>query len=155
MHAEKLTETVLHLNLGHFVGDFLFCAVLFYIISPLWWDNYRTSEAPSPGLEAEGQTPKLLRLKLYCIWTWWFIFIFIFYLFIFLSFIYLFYFQSSLWLCNAFSAYSWLVHCLSLFISLKLFCFFVLFFSTSLFVFSFSFNFFAFHPLSPFHAKYH
>jgi hypothetical protein len=31
LHAEKLTETVLHLNLGHFVGFFflLFCAVLF------------------------------------------------------------------------------------------------------------------------------
>jgi hypothetical protein len=24
LHAEKLTETVLHLNLGYFVGDFLF-----------------------------------------------------------------------------------------------------------------------------------
>jgi hypothetical protein len=31
LHAEKLTETVLHLNLGHFVGSFfLFCVVLFY-----------------------------------------------------------------------------------------------------------------------------
>jgi hypothetical protein len=31
LHAEKLTETVLHLNLGHFVGFFFFggCAVLF------------------------------------------------------------------------------------------------------------------------------
>jgi hypothetical protein len=29
LHAEKLTETVLHLNLEHFVGSFLFCAVLF------------------------------------------------------------------------------------------------------------------------------
>jgi hypothetical protein len=49
---------------------FLLCAVLFYFVFPLWWDNYRTTtEAPSPGLEAEG-TPKLLRLKLYCIWTW-------------------------------------------------------------------------------------
>jgi hypothetical protein len=26
-----------------------------------------TSEAPSPGLKAEGRTPKLLRLKLHCI----------------------------------------------------------------------------------------
>jgi hypothetical protein len=38
---------------------------------------------------------------------------------------------------------------------LKFFCFFVLFFSTCLFIFPFSFNFFAFHPLSPFHSKYH
>jgi hypothetical protein len=30
LHAEKLTETILHLNLGHLVGFFLFCAVLFY-----------------------------------------------------------------------------------------------------------------------------
>jgi hypothetical protein len=62
----------LHLNLGHFVGFFdFFCAVLLYFMHPLWWDNYRTTpEAPSPGLEAEGQTPKLLRLKLHCIWTW-------------------------------------------------------------------------------------
>jgi hypothetical protein len=35
LHAEKLTETVLHLNLGHFVG-FSFCAVLFYFMRPLW-----------------------------------------------------------------------------------------------------------------------
>jgi hypothetical protein len=31
LHAEKLTETVLHLNMGHFVGFFvLFCFVLFF-----------------------------------------------------------------------------------------------------------------------------
>jgi hypothetical protein len=36
LHAEKLTETALHLNLGHFVGFFvLFCAVFFYFIFPL------------------------------------------------------------------------------------------------------------------------
>jgi hypothetical protein len=60
-------------ELGTLCGFFLvlFCAVLFYFIFPLWRDNYRTtSEAPSPGLEAEGRTPKLLRLKLHCIWTW-------------------------------------------------------------------------------------
>jgi hypothetical protein len=56
LHAEKLTETILHLNLGHFVGGFL-CAVLFYFMRPLWWENYRTtSEAPSPGLETETDT---------------------------------------------------------------------------------------------------
>jgi hypothetical protein len=50
---------------------FLFCVILFYFIFPLWWDNHRTtSGAPSPGLETEEWTPKLLRLKLYCIWTW-------------------------------------------------------------------------------------
>jgi hypothetical protein len=40
MHAEKVIETVLHLNLGHFVGFFLcvcvlFCFVLFLIFFPL------------------------------------------------------------------------------------------------------------------------
>jgi hypothetical protein len=59
----------LHLNLGHFVGFFC-CCFGFLVFFPLWWDNDRTtSETPSPGLEAEGLTPKLLRLKLYCIWT--------------------------------------------------------------------------------------
>jgi hypothetical protein len=36
LHAEKLSETVLHLNLGHFVSFVLFfCAVLFYFMRPL------------------------------------------------------------------------------------------------------------------------
>jgi hypothetical protein len=37
LHAEKLTETVLHLNLGHLVG-FCFvrvCVVLFYFMHPI------------------------------------------------------------------------------------------------------------------------
>jgi hypothetical protein len=124
------------------------CAVLFHFMSPLWWDNYRTtSEAPSPGLQAEGWTPKLLRLKFHCIWTWrllFFIFHFLFcfilfFIHFFLSFTYflifiliftlfIFYFQSSFCLSNAFSAYGWLVHCFSLFIALKLFCLFLCFF---------------------------
>jgi hypothetical protein len=52
----------------------------FLFLFPLRWDNDRTtSETPSPGLEAEGLTPKLLRLKLYCIWTWRFILFILFY----------------------------------------------------------------------------
>jgi hypothetical protein len=40
LHAEKLTETVLHLNLGHFVGFFLFwgvflCSFVLLYASPL------------------------------------------------------------------------------------------------------------------------
>jgi hypothetical protein len=38
LHAEKSTETALHLNMGHFVGYcffFLFCTVLFYFMLPL------------------------------------------------------------------------------------------------------------------------
>jgi hypothetical protein len=62
----------------------LFCAVLFYFgfssLFTLWWDNHRTtSEALSAGLEAEGWTPKLLRLKVYCIWTWRFFFMYIYF----------------------------------------------------------------------------
>jgi hypothetical protein len=35
VHAEKFTETVLHLNLGHLVGFFsLFCVVLVYFLFP-------------------------------------------------------------------------------------------------------------------------
>jgi hypothetical protein len=79
---------------------------------------------------------------------------FIYLLFIIYLFIY-FYFQSSLCLSNAFSACGWLVHCLSLFISLKLFLFVCFVSSTCLFVFPFSFNFLAFQRLSPFHSKYH
>jgi hypothetical protein len=122
------------LNWGHFVVVFLvlFCFSLVWFglaFFPLWWDNSRTaSETPSPGLKAEGLTPKLFRLKLYCIWTWRFL-IFFYLIFIFLI---LFFSQSSLCLSNAWSAYCWLVHSFSLFISLKLlfvcfgfFCLFV------------------------------
>jgi hypothetical protein len=162
---------------------FVLCSFVLFYFSPLR-DNYRTtSEAPSPGLQAEGWTTKLLRIKLHWIWTWRISFIFILFIYsfstphfsfcfilytffsfhlpIFYFYSYLnsssFYFQSSLCLSNAFSGYGWLVHCISLFISLKLFLFLSLFcfFSTCLFVFPVSFNFFAFLPLSPFHSKYH
>jgi hypothetical protein len=147
---------------GFFV---LFCAVFFYFgfssLFPLGWDNHRTmSEAPSPGLEAEDDPQnykdwnivafELEDLYIFIFIYLFFIFIFIFYFFFFL---FIFNFQSSLCLSNAFSAYGWLVHCLSLFIFLSFL--FVLFFSTCILVFPFSFNFFAFHPLSPFHSKYH
>jgi hypothetical protein len=129
----------------------------FFSFFPLWWDNDKTtSETPSPGLEAEGRTPKLLRLKLYCIWTWRFFLYFILFSFIYFYLFILLNFQSSLCLSNACSAYRWLVHYLSLFISLKLFrLFFVLFFLLVYLFFPFFFNFFAFHLLSPFHSKYH
>jgi hypothetical protein len=118
-------------------------------------------------------TPKLLRLKLHCIWTWRVFFLFSFCFILFYIYIYnffhllifyfyshlysfYFYFEFSLCLSNAISAYGWLVHCLSLFISLKHFLFVSLFFfSTWLFLLPSSFNFFAFHPLSLFHSKYH
>jgi hypothetical protein len=146
--AEKLTEAVLHLNLGHLWRFLVLCCFVWFGFFPLMrqWQNY--FETPSPGLEAEGLTPKLLRLKLYCIWTLRFFFIYLFFSYYF--------FQSCLCLSNACSAYCWLVHYLSLFMSLKLFHLFACFvFSTCLFVFPFFFNFFTFHLLSPFHSKYH
>jgi hypothetical protein len=56
LHVEKLTETVLHLNLGHFVVFFKFCVVLLglFFFSPLMRHDRTTAETPSPGLEAEG-----------------------------------------------------------------------------------------------------
>jgi hypothetical protein len=124
------------------LGGF-FCAVLFYFMCPLWWDNYKTtSEAQSPGLEAEMDTKIIktetslhLNLEVYFLFSIFhfvlfyfiYIYIFFFHLLIFLFLFISFYFQSSLRLSNAFSAYDWLVHCLSLFISLKLFSFVPLF----------------------------
>jgi hypothetical protein len=74
LHAEGLTEPVLHLNLEYFVffcfALFYFLFVLFLFYSPLIDNDRTTSETLSPGLEAEGLTPKLLRWKLYCILTW-------------------------------------------------------------------------------------
>jgi hypothetical protein len=122
-HAEKLTETVLHLNLGHFVGfwfSYFFCFLgVFLVFFPFDEKNNRTtSVTPSPGLEAEGLTPKLLRLKLYCIWTWRFFNLILLY----------FIFQSSLCLSNACLAYYWLVYYLPIyifetFLFICLFCF--------------------------------
>jgi hypothetical protein len=95
---------------------------------PFWWDNDRTtSQTPSPVLEAEDLTSKLLRLKHYCIWTWRFFYFFIFYFYYYFYFLFYFVSQSTLYLSNACSAYCWLVHYISLFIPLKHFClFFVL-----------------------------
>jgi hypothetical protein len=81
LHVEGLTETVLHLNFGYFVlFCFVFLFVLLFVFSPLIRHDKTTSEKPSPGLQAEGLTPKLLRLKLYCIELGDFCFFFIVYL---------------------------------------------------------------------------
>jgi hypothetical protein len=67
LDAEGLTETVLHLNLGFISFDVLwflvFCLFVCFVFSLLMrqWQNI------TPGLEDEGLTPKLLRLKFYCI----------------------------------------------------------------------------------------
>jgi hypothetical protein len=107
LHAEKLTETVLHLNLGHLVGLCVcvcVCVVFFNFICPLWWDNYRTtSEAPSPGLETDTDTQIIktetsLHLNSEVLWFFGFLrffkfsifhfILFYFYIQIFLSFTY-------------------------------------------------------------------
>jgi hypothetical protein len=49
LHAEKLTETVLHLNLGHFVVVFF----VFVFVFPFDEKDRTTSETPSPALEAK------------------------------------------------------------------------------------------------------
>jgi hypothetical protein len=76
----------------------------------------------------------------------------IFILFYLFYFIYFYFFNPLLCLYNACLDYCWLVHYLSLFISLTRFC---LFCFVCLFVFPFFFIFFAFPLLSPFHSKNH
>jgi hypothetical protein len=44
LHAEKLTETVLHLNLGHFVGFLFACFVWFYSILFFPFDETTTEQ---------------------------------------------------------------------------------------------------------------
>jgi hypothetical protein len=119
LHAEKLTEIVLHLNLGHFVV-FFFCFVLFWFFgyfSPLMrqWQNYfwdTISKIGGWGTNTKIiNTETLLNLNLEIFFSFIYFFIFIF-------------FQSSICLSNACSAYCWLVHYLFLVISLKIFCLF-------------------------------
>jgi hypothetical protein len=128
LHAEKLTETVLHLNLGHLVGFFFVwvCVVLFYFMCPLWWDNYTTtSEAPSPGLDTEMDTKIIktetslhLNLEVFFFYFSFCFILFIIYIdffhiliFYFYSYLYSFYFLFSiLCLSNACSAFCRLVH---------------------------------------------
>jgi hypothetical protein len=113
-----------------------FCFFCIFLLMRQWQNYWDTISRNGDW----GANTKLLRLKLYCIWTWTFFISTYFYLY----------------LCNACLAYCWLVHYLSLFISLTqffvcLFCFF-----TSLFIcFSLFFNFFAFPLLSPLHSKNH
>jgi hypothetical protein len=113
----------------------LFCCVFFFLVFfPLrrQWQNYFWDTISR--IVGCGTTTKLLRLKLIAFELGDFFFIYLFFSF---------YLFNPLCLSNACSAYCWLVHSLSLFISLKLFCLlFVLFFLlVCLFVFPFYFNF--------------
>jgi hypothetical protein len=146
----KTNWNCIDLNLGHFVVGFCCCCFVLYcfglvwflVVSPLMrqWLNYFWDTISRTGVWGTNikiiKTQTLLHLNLE----------------IFFSFIF---FQSSLCLSNACLAYCWLVHYLSLFISLKHFLFVLFFLLVCLFVFPFFFNFFAFHLLSPFHCKYH
>jgi hypothetical protein len=135
----------------------LFFLFFFSYVTPLMRQLQNNIWGTISRIGGWGTKPKLLKLKLHCIWTSRFFFLFYYFLlyisfyFIFYTYIYfffhlfilysysifilfIFYFQSSLCLSNAFSACCWLEHCLSLFISLKpflfvsLFCFFFIFF---------------------------
>jgi hypothetical protein len=94
LQAQKLTETVLQLNLGHFVGFFvLFCAVLFYFIFPLWWDNYTIwgtiSRTGGWGTNTKIiRTETLLHLNLEIFFYIYFFLIIYFFLFLFFNFLF-------------------------------------------------------------------
>jgi hypothetical protein len=101
LHAEKFTQTVLHLNLGHFVGFFFFFPPLMRQRQNYFWDTIsRTGGWGTNNKIIKTETLLHLNLEIYFI---------------------LFHFQYSL--SNACLAYCWLVSYLSLFISLKLVCF--------------------------------
>jgi hypothetical protein len=101
--------------------------VLSYFMCPLWWDNYRTtSEAPSPGLEAETDTKIIktetslhLNLEVFFFFSFNFLFSILFYfIYIYISFFYFLFLFLSLFflffifnpLSNACWAYCRLIH---------------------------------------------
>jgi hypothetical protein len=124
LHAEKLTETVLHLNLGHLVGFFFlfvqFCSTLCLSFYETTTEQHLRHHLQDWRLRDDTKIIKTeisLHLNLE-VFIFYFLFCFIkfYYIYIFLSFIYffifiliftlfIFYFQSSLCLSNAFSAY--------------------------------------------------
>jgi hypothetical protein len=74
--------------LVHYLSLFIYFKLLFlhlfvclFCFFPVWWDKDTTSsQTLKPGLEDEGLTSKLLKLKLYCTWTWRFSFSSLFHL---------------------------------------------------------------------------
>jgi hypothetical protein len=132
------------------------CSFVLFYVTPLMRQLQNNISGTISRIGGWGMNTKIIKTETSLhlnLEGFFFIFYFILYIYFFLSFTYflfsflslffLFFIFNPLCLSNAFSAYSRLVHWLSLFISLKL----LLFFSTWLFVFPFSFNFFAFHPL--------
>jgi hypothetical protein len=120
LHSEKLTETVLHLNLGHFVVFCFLCFLVVWVLGFLFcfffspsmrqWQNYFWDTKFKIG--GWGTNTKIIKTETL--------------LHLNLEILFYFIFQSSLCLSNACLVYCWLVHYLSLFTSLKLFCLFVL-----------------------------
>jgi hypothetical protein len=68
LHAEKLAETILHLNLGNFVGFFVvvvqFCSTLCIPFDETTTEQHLRHHPQDWRLR---RTTKLLRLKLHCI----------------------------------------------------------------------------------------
>jgi hypothetical protein len=128
----KSTETVLHLNLGHFVSFFfVLCGFGLFYFSPLMRELQKNIWGTISKIGGWGTNTKIaFELGVFFIFYFFYIYVFSFISFSF----FIFYFQSSLCLSNAFSAYGWIVHCLSLFISLKLFCLFLCFVFFYLFI---------------------
>jgi hypothetical protein len=87
LHAEKLTETVLHLNLGHFVGFFLvqFCSTLCFLFDETTTEQHQRHHLQDWRLRDKHQiinTETSLHLNLgFFIFYFLFCFIFIIYIF--------------------------------------------------------------------------
>jgi hypothetical protein len=125
MHAEKLTETVLHLNLDTLLCfGFLFAFLVFFLLMRQWqnffWDTIsRIRDWGTNTKIIKTETWFHLNLDILKIILFYFLKYFLFHLFL--------CFLSSLCLYNSYLAYYWVVHYLSLFISLTQFFFVCLF----------------------------
>jgi hypothetical protein len=130
-------------ELGTFCGVFIvLCGFVLFYFSHLMRQLQNNIWGTISRIGGWGTNTKIIKTKNLLHLNLEILYIYIFFSFIFNFYFYLFifYFQSSLCLSNAFSAYGWLVHSFSLFISLKLFwfvslfCFFYLFICISLFL---------------------
>jgi hypothetical protein len=114
LHAEKLTGTVLHLNLGHFVGFFVvlvfvLCSFVLLYVSPLMRQLQNNIWGTISRIGGWGTNTKIIKtvISLHLNLEFFFLmyifsFIYLFFIFI-LIFLFIFYFQSSLCLSNAFA----------------------------------------------------
>jgi hypothetical protein len=102
LNAEKLTETVLHLDLGQLEGFPFLCSFVLLYVSPLMTQLKINIWGTISRIADRWRTPKLLRLKFHCIWTLRFLFFilfyFILYMYFFFHLFFLFLFLSLLFL---------------------------------------------------------